>query len=67
MLLFQKYNYWWLLNAKKVKRTQRSKLRLHEEQWGKAVDHACLAYWVLSETKKDPQAAHLNDLWSSGI
>ena len=51
-LHFRKYNLWWSLNARRVKRTARSRLRWGEEFWGRHVDQCCLFVWVYEETAK---------------
>ena len=48
-----KYNHWWSLNAKKVKRSVRSRLRWNEEQWCRNVEQCCLAMYVVAEAKRD--------------
>lgn len=44
-LHFQKYNLWWSMNAKKVKKSVRNRLRWSEETWGRNIDQCCLFVW----------------------
>ena len=59
VLHFQKYNYWWGLNAKKVKKSVRNRLRWNEEASGRNVDQCCLFAWAMQQCKINPQV-----LWS---
>lgn len=51
-LHFEKYNLWWGINAKKMKRSVRARLRWNEENWSKNVEHCCLCVWMLEEAMK---------------
>lgn len=51
-LHFKKYNLWWSLNCKKMKKTMRARHRWSEENWNKNVDHCCLAVFCLNEVEK---------------
>ncbi|CAJ1431871.1 unnamed protein product, partial [Effrenium voratum] len=50
-LHLRKYNFWWSINSKRVKRSLRSRLRWQEDAWGRNVDHCCLAIWAISESR----------------
>ena len=41
------------MNAKKVKKTVRNRLRWSEEQWGRNVDQCCLFIWAVKQCKAD--------------
>ncbi|CAK9003618.1 unnamed protein product [Durusdinium trenchii] len=55
-LHFKKYNQWWSVNARRVKRSTRSRLRWGEEVWSRHVDQCCVAAWVVEESRKMPGA-----------
>eukprot|EP00435_Cladocopium_sp_Y103_P033913 s1822_g8.t1 len=57
ILHFQKYNYWWSMNAKKVKKSVRNRLRWSEETWGRNVDQCCLFVWACNQCRADPKDA----------
>ncbi|CAK9073575.1 unnamed protein product [Durusdinium trenchii] len=57
LLHFKRYNQWWHLNCKKVKKTMRARLRWTEEVWNRSVDQACLASWAVDECRKNPKAS----------
>ena len=52
-LHFLKYNHWWSVNSKRMKRSMRSRLRWNDEQWNRNVDQCALAIYVIDEAKKD--------------
>ena len=56
ILAFQRYNKWWSVNVRKVKRTARARLRWTEDYWAKSIDHACMLVWTREEAKKDARA-----------
>lgn len=55
-MAFTVYNYWWGLNARKVKRTMRNRLRWSEEVWNRHIDRCCVVTWALDACKPNPDA-----------
>ena len=53
-LHFQKYNRWWSVNARKVKKTVRNRIRWNEEQWTTNVNHCALFVFVVRQCRDDP-------------
>ena len=56
-LVIRKYNLWWSLNAKRMKKTMRSRLRWGEEMWNKNVDQCALAMYVAKEARQDARVS----------
>ena len=56
-LHIKKYNMWWAMNCRKMKRSTRSRHRWSEENWNRNVDHCCVAVWACNEIAKmnDPR------------
>ena len=51
---FKKYNYFWAIHCRKVKKSMRSRLRWNEDQWTANVNQCCIFVWVYKESKNDP-------------
>lgn len=66
LLHFKQYNQWPTVNAKKMKRTMRARLRWNGEQWFQNADHGCVAEWVVDPCKTDTNATYsiLFVLWT---
>ncbi|CAK9077334.1 unnamed protein product [Durusdinium trenchii] len=64
-LHFQKYNLWWSINVKRMKRTMRARHRWSEENWAKNVDHCALAVFAESEVRKMSDSRITEDMIKS--
>ncbi|CAK9079157.1 unnamed protein product [Durusdinium trenchii] len=62
-LHIKKYNMWWAMNCRKMKRSMRSRHRWSEENWNRNVDHCCVAVWACNEIAKmnDPRITQTMD------
>lgn len=59
ILHFKRYNYWWAMNSRRMKKNLRARLRWGEEVWQRSVDSACLVTWAIAEASKDPKETRL--------
>ena len=60
VLAFRRYNFWWQINARKMKPGLRNRLRWNDEAWSRGIDHACLCVWAMNEARMDAKVALLS-------
>ncbi len=67
VLAFRRYNFWWQINARKIKPSVRNRLRWNDEAWSRGIDHACLCVWAMNEARMDAKVALLSRDWWKGL
>ncbi|CAK8992499.1 Uncharacterized protein SCF082_LOCUS3131, partial [Durusdinium trenchii] len=54
-LHFRKYNHWWSINSRRVKKSMRVRIRWTEDQWTTNVNQCCIFVFVLRHCQDDAQ------------